>query len=152
MHEPSRLWWHYGISARRRYEREELYPLEDTLPSLLVSDDAVNDPAAPPFGWLDGHDHIDCQRWGRNILRATIQQGDTDNSNAQLYWMEQMRSRWCRLGFAFWDRERVEVLKTCLPSFQTGWLARGPPSRNDPQLVGTEMPNTSMCQHAYPAL
>ena len=40
------------------------------MPRLVPANDDDHDGAtAPPFAWVDGHNGLDCQRWGDNVRR-----------------------------------------------------------------------------------
>lgn len=97
----------------------ELYDREDASPALMFYE--ASD--APPFAWVDGHAGIDCQRWGQYLWRQPAEA----LSAGRRMWMRQKLNRWRHLGFMFWDRGRVELLKTRLREYETGWLTGGPP-------------------------
>jgi hypothetical protein len=103
--------------------RDELYRREDTMPLLVPADDA----AAPPFGWVDAHGGLNCQRWGSHVRREVLPKGREDTTGRQRIWMRQKLENWRWLGFAFWDQTRVELLKTRLLVYNTGWLTIAPP-------------------------
>lgn len=105
--------------------RDELYQREDAMPPLAPADD--HDNAAPPFAWVDAHGGVDCQRWGRHARREVLPEGQESTTGRQRIWMRQKLERWRWLGFMFWDRARVELLKTGLPGYTTGWLTVAPP-------------------------
>lgn len=112
--------------AEEQYWRDELYWREDAMPPLVPADDN-DDATAPPFAWVDGHDGLDCQRWGNNVRRALLPAGQEDTTARQRIWMNEKLEKWRWLGFVFWDRTRVELLKTRLPLYSTGWLTVAPP-------------------------
>jgi hypothetical protein len=113
---------HWGL-------RDELYRCEDAKPSLVHTGD--HDDASPPFGWVDANDGLDCQRWGRHLRREVLSPGQDDTTAYQRIWMNWRLSYWRWLGFAFWDKARIELLKSRLPMYQTGWLRVAPPSSED---------------------
>ncbi|KAK8034576.1 hypothetical protein PG993_009571 [Apiospora rasikravindrae] len=64
---------------------------------------------------------------GRHLRREVLPPGQTEFSNDQVRWMHTKLHRWRWLGFPFFDRARVERLKTRLPVYATGWLTVPPP-------------------------
>jgi hypothetical protein len=114
--------------TKEQYWRDELYWREDAMPPLVPADNDDNDDAtaAPPFAWVDGHGGLDCQRWGENVRRAVVPTGQ-DTTVRQRIWMQEKLEKWRWLGFVFWDRARIELLKTRLPVYVTGWLTVAPP-------------------------
>ncbi|KAF6790321.1 hypothetical protein CSOJ01_14592 [Colletotrichum sojae] len=108
------------VKRELRPERDELYAREDARPALVFHGEAADD---PPFAWVDGHAGLDCQRWG-GLLRREF---PDEPSHWQGRWLQQRLNRWRYLGFAFWDRSRVELLKARLPEYGTGWLTAPPP-------------------------
>jgi hypothetical protein len=110
---------------RREALRDELYRREDVM-SLLVPDE--DDEEAPPFAWVDAHDGLNCQRWGSQVPRETLSEGQIITMTAQNNWMQHNLGLWRWLGFPFWDRGRVQLLKTGMPVCETGWLTAAPPS------------------------
>lgn len=105
--------------------RDELYRSEDAKPSLVHIGD-YND-SSPPFGWVDANGGLDCQRWGCHLRREVLD----DPTAHQRIWMRWRLSYWRWLGFAFWDKARIELLKARLPMYPTGWLTVAPPSSDD---------------------
>ncbi|GKT44323.1 uncharacterized protein ColSpa_04504 [Colletotrichum spaethianum] len=112
------------MAEESRSLRHELYQRENSMPPLVPSED---DPSAPPFAWVDGHGSLDCQRWGTLARREVLPAGQEDIMARQQIWMRQKLDQWRWLGFPFWDVARVEMLKTRLPVFETGWLTVAPP-------------------------
>ncbi|KAK7923476.1 hypothetical protein PG985_007547 [Apiospora marii] len=124
--------------------RDVLYQQEDAAPALEFAGDDDdgdgdhdngNDPVIlppPPFAWTDGHDGLACRRWGiqlpREVPAPGQQQGPDTVTISQGVWMTFVLRRWRWLGFAFYDRARVERLKARMPAYSTGWLNRPWPS------------------------
>jgi hypothetical protein len=94
------------------------------MPPLAPTED---DDAAPPFGWVDAHGGLDCQRWGHQLLREVLQEGQEELTACQYYWTSEHLDKWRWLGFVFWGQARVELLKTQMPVYETGWLTAAPP-------------------------
>jgi hypothetical protein len=108
--------------TEEQYWRDELYWREDAMPPLVPADDDDHDAAAaPPFAWVDGHGGLDCERWGRNVRRVVLPAGQEDTTGRQRIWMLGKLEKWRWLGFVFWDQARVELLKSQLPVYRTGW-------------------------------
>lgn len=119
--------------------RDDLYQREDEMPPLVFNrGDDLND-AAPPFGWVDAHGGLNCQRWGRYVWREVIPAGQATTTGHQRDWMKYQLRRWRWCGFAFWDRARVELLKSRLPEYYTGFLASAPPPDTKCYLRGTQV-------------
>ncbi|KAH6613422.1 hypothetical protein F5144DRAFT_596743 [Chaetomium tenue] len=114
--------------------RDELYRREDALAPLELAEngdddgDRDNDDAAPPFAWVDAHGGLDCQRWGGYLCRDVLREGQEDFTSLQRHWVCAYLGKWRWMGLVFWDRARVELLKTRMPVYETGWLRAGPPS------------------------
>ncbi|GAB1317120.1 F-box domain-containing protein [Madurella fahalii] len=115
------------VAEGYRELRDELYRREDAMPLLLVAEEDDADADAPPFAWVDAHHGINCQRWGWHARREVMPVGQADTTARQRIWMQQKLELWRWLGFVFWDRGRVELLKTRLPEYATGWLTVAPP-------------------------
>ena len=48
-------------------------PREDAMPRLVPANDDNHDAAiVPPFTWVDGHNGLDCQRWGDKVRRKMV--------------------------------------------------------------------------------
>lgn len=105
--------------------RDELYRSEDAKPSLMHIGD--HNGLSTPFGWVDANGGLDCQRWGRHLRREVLD----DPTGHQCIWMSWRLYYWRWLGFAFWDKARIELLKARLPMYATGWLRVAPPSGDD---------------------
>jgi hypothetical protein len=112
------------VRPERRGLRDELYRREDAMPPLVSAED---DDAAPPFAWVDAHGGLDCQRWGDQLCREVLRKGQEDTTARQRFWISNNLDKWRWLGFMFWDQARVELLKTQLPVYETGWLKAAPP-------------------------
>lgn len=110
------------VAWQDRPLRDELYEQEDTMPRLLLQEAGYDDIGAAPAAWVDGHDGLDCQRWGRYTHREPPRPDDGDTDAYQRAWMGWQLDRWRWLGFAFWDQYRFEALKTRLRVYATGWL------------------------------
>ncbi|EAQ86878.1 predicted protein [Chaetomium globosum CBS 148.51] len=109
--------------------RDELYRREDALAPLGFGENGDgDDDAAPPFAWVDAHGGLDCQRWGGYLCRDVLREGQEDVTSLQRTWVRTSLDRWRWLGWVFWDRARVELLKARMPVYETGWLRAGPPS------------------------
>ena len=117
----------YCVASECRGLRDELYRREDAMPPLVHADDD----AAPPFAWVDAHGGLDCQRWGNQARREVLQEGQEDTTGRQRIWIREYLDQWRWLGFVFWDRTRVELLKTRMPVYGTGWLKTAPPSDDE---------------------
>jgi hypothetical protein len=117
----------YRVAGEFRGLRDELYRREDALPPLVHDE---HDDSSPPFAWVDAHGGLDCQRWGCHVRRevASDSEGNEDTTARQRIWMRETLEKWRWLGFVFWDRARVERLKTRMPGYETGWLKVAPPS------------------------
>jgi hypothetical protein len=114
--------------TEEQYWRDELYWREDAMPRLVPANNDDHDAAtAPPFAWVDGHNGLDCQRWGNNVRRKMVPAGQEDTTGRQRIWMRGKLEKWRWLGFVFWDRARVELVKSQLPVYRTGWLTIAPP-------------------------
>ena len=124
-----------------RGQRDELYRREDGLPPLAYPANDAN-VEYPPFAWVDAHDGLDCQRWGRHLLREILPAGQEDTTPRQRVWAREQLARWRWLGFFFWDRSRVELLKTRLPEYHTGWLA-GPLPPDGSCVIEADTPRVS---------
>jgi hypothetical protein len=111
---------HWGL-------RDELYAREDAMPSLVFANNDDDDSTAPPFAWVDAHGGLDCQRWGVHLRREVLPAGQEDTTARQRLWMKGKLEKWRSLGLMFWDLARVELLKTRLPVYATGWLTVAPP-------------------------
>ncbi|KAK4118085.1 hypothetical protein N657DRAFT_651643 [Parathielavia appendiculata] len=127
----------HSVAREFRPLRDELYRHEDALPQLVYEGDG-NDDAAPPFAWVDGHGGLDCQRWGDQVRREVVpgeeeQEEEGTSTARQRIWVRENRDRWRWLGFVFYDRRRVELLKTRIPVYETGWLTAAPPSDEELQ-------------------
>jgi hypothetical protein len=126
------------VAPECRGLRDELYQREDAIPPLEPTendDDHNNDDndAAPPFAWVDAHSRLDCQRWGDQLYREVLREGQEDTTSLQRIWVRENLDKWRWLGFVFWDRARVELLKTRMPVYETGWLRAAPPSNEELQ-------------------
>lgn len=110
----------------------ELYVREDGSPPLVFHE-AVD---APPFAWVDGNAGIDCQRWG-GYLRREIR-GDLPGVQQLTMWA--YMNWWRYFGFMFWDRGRVELLKTRRAEYATGWLVADELLRGEPDYEPVEKP------------
>ncbi|VUC35249.1 unnamed protein product [Clonostachys rosea] len=115
---------------------QEIYQREDALPGLFAAEDDGDGGQSVPFAWIDGHRGIDCQRWGRHLFRKAVPPGQESLTALQTNWTRLIVRQWRWLGFMFWDRERVELLKSKLPEYATGWLTRPPPSDDNLSLGG----------------
>ncbi|CAH0028515.1 unnamed protein product [Clonostachys rhizophaga] len=104
----------------------EIYQREDALTGLFVVEDDDDGNQSAPFGWIDGHHGIDCQRRGGDLFRETLPPGQGNLTALQINWARLVVRQWRWLGFMFWDGERVELLKSKLPEYSTGWLTRPP--------------------------
>ncbi|KAH6650776.1 hypothetical protein F5144DRAFT_608656 [Chaetomium tenue] len=131
----------YRVRREGRGLRDALYQREDRLPPLVpaAADDGDEDDAAPPFAWVDAHGGLDCQRWGGQVRREARGDGEDDTTGHQRIWVRENVNRWRWLGFVFWDRARVELLKMTprtpageegwlTAPYETGWLAAAPPA------------------------
>jgi hypothetical protein len=98
------------------------------MPALVHADDEGDDDAGPPFAWVDAQGGLDCQRWGVQVRREVLQEGQDDTTARQRIWIREYLDQWRWLGFVFWDQTRVEVLKTRMPVYEKGWLTTAPPS------------------------
>ncbi|CAG9948291.1 unnamed protein product [Clonostachys rosea f. rosea IK726] len=116
--------------------RDEIYQREDALPGLFAVEDDEDGSQSAPFGWIDGHRGIDCQRWGGDLFRETLPPGQENLTALQMNGTRLVVRQWRWLGFIFWDRERVELLKSKLPEYATGWLTRPPPCDDNLSLEG----------------
>jgi hypothetical protein len=114
----------HNVTPSCRRLRDELYQREDAMPPLVPTED---DDAAPPFAWVDAHGALDCQRWGHQVHREVLREGQEDTTTLQRSWISENLDKWRWLGFVFWDRARVELLKTQMPVYETGWLKAAPP-------------------------
>lgn len=122
------------VAERDRGIRDELYRREDTMPPLMHDE---NDDSSPPFGWVDAHAGINCQRWGVHLRREVLPADQAELTVRQRGWMVQSLNQWRWLGFAFWGRDRVELLKMRLLVFQTGWLTVAPPPAEECKVYTT---------------
>ncbi|KAI1373678.1 hypothetical protein F4677DRAFT_214813 [Hypoxylon crocopeplum] len=98
-------------------DRDDLYDQERQKPVLVAGESATD----PPYAWVDALNGLNCCRWGKDLPRNPPS-GAT--AHQQIYVHKKMAT-WRWMGFVFWDRERVEILKTRFPAFlgyQTGWL------------------------------
>jgi hypothetical protein len=121
----------YYVASEFRGLRDELYRREDAMPALVYTDDEGDDDTAPPFAWVDAHGGLDCHRWGHQARREVLQEGQEDTTGRQRIWIREYLNQWRWLGFVFWDRTRVELLKTRMPVYGTGWLKTAPPSDDE---------------------
>ncbi|KAK7225365.1 hypothetical protein V2G26_013368 [Clonostachys chloroleuca] len=69
-----------------------------------------------------GHKPWQIWRWKWTYPKASGKQG--------MNWARLVVRQWRWLGFMFWDKERIELLKSKLPKYATGWLTR-PPACDD---------------------
>jgi hypothetical protein len=134
---------------RLKGHRDELYRREDVMPPLVPAED--DEEEAPPFAWVDGHDGLNCQRWGDQVRRKPLPEGQDLMTCAQSDWMQHNVGLWRWLGFPFWDRGRVQVLKTGMPVCETGWLTVTPPSDEECENFyrKVRMGDTFMPQRGY---
>jgi hypothetical protein len=112
------------VPPERRGLRDELYRREDAMPRLVPTED---DDVAPPFAWVDAHGGLDCQRWGDQVCREVLREEQENITARQRSWISENLDKWRWLGFVVWDRARVELLKTQMPVYGTGWLKAAPP-------------------------
>ncbi|KAK8053737.1 subtilase [Apiospora saccharicola] len=83
--------------------RDALHRCEDAADRLVPGTSA----GKPPFGWVDALRGLDAQRWGRDLPRCL-----PAASNEAQHLAARMRyAKWVWLGFVFWDKGRVELLK-----------------------------------------
>jgi hypothetical protein len=75
----------------------------------------------PPYGWVDALDRLNCCRWGDDLAKVPGPETPVrDRISA-----EDKIHRWRWMGFVFWNKSRIEVLKTQtseFSEFHTGWL------------------------------
>ena len=72
-----------------------------------------------PYGWSDALDGRGWYNWGWDMLNRRLE------DSWEVYGEKNERVReWRALSFAFWDQERVEVIKSCPFSayYKTGWF------------------------------
>jgi hypothetical protein len=131
----------------RSAEKNEQYRREDAMPPLVAAED---DEGAPPFAWVDGHDGLNCQRWGNHVRRGVLSEGQDGTTYSQRRWMKQNLDLWRWLGFPFWDRGRVQLLKTGMPVWETGWLTVAPPSNEECEEFYDEVRKGKMIRHGSP--
>ncbi|KAK8116216.1 hypothetical protein PG984_012718 [Apiospora sp. TS-2023a] len=95
--------------------RDALYRCEETADRLAPGTLA----GEPPFGWVDGLRGLDAQRWGRDLPRCL----PAASNEAQHFAARMRYAKWVWLGFVFWDKGRVELLKGGFDEwYNTGWL------------------------------
>lgn len=104
---------------------QELHRIEDAAPRLVFTQESDHHDGSAPFAWVDGHGGIDCQRWSDDIHRCEL----TDPAPLQIAYRRQTTGQWRWMGFVFWDRPRVEMLKSRLSFPVTGWFISPEPSR-----------------------
>ncbi|KAK8066865.1 hypothetical protein PG997_013612 [Apiospora hydei] len=72
----------------------------------------------PPFGWVDAMRGLDCCRWGLYLemcYYCVAQHRCPCRAYKELV-------RWRRLGFVFWDKDRIQLLQQHYDTLRTGWL------------------------------
>ncbi len=97
-------------------DREELELRERESPKIVAGNSADE----PPYAWVDALDGLNVARWGSHLLPMPVP------GVALRLRKEKMdaRRRWRWMGFVFWDKDRVELLKRepTFSNFRTGWL------------------------------
>ena len=141
------------VTAEKRpscYEiLEELYQIEDAAAPLVFAQDSDHHDGSAPFAWVDGHGGIDCQRWSDSVHRRLL----PEPSLLQSSYTRQATGQWCWMGFIFWDRPRVEMLKSRLSFPITGWFISPPPKsrRKCAALVKRFVPRLPVDQERCPS-
>ncbi|KAK7460239.1 hypothetical protein Landi51_00487 [Colletotrichum acutatum] len=96
--------------------RDVIYGYERRLPAIAVDDSKTDH----PFAWVDAHASLDCRRWGSELLRNSPDHVGIDST--RLDRVKATVEAWRQLGFLYWDRDRVQLLKRSLLQYRTGWL------------------------------
>lgn len=96
--------------------RDVIYGYERRLPAITTDDSKPE----PSFAWIDAHDGLDCRRWGSELLRNSPDHVGIDST--RLDRVKATVEVWRQLGFLYWDRDRVQLLKKSLLQYRTGWL------------------------------
>lgn len=89
---------------------------------LIVYGTTITD---PPFGWVNALDGLNCFRWGVELYKQfPYSRGTGISYNDNNGWPERRKkvARWWWMGFLFWDKDRVDLLKSAFPVYGTGWL------------------------------
>jgi hypothetical protein len=105
---------------------QELYEIENAAARLVFAQESDHHDGSAPFAWVDGHGGIDCQRWSDYVHRKVLPE---EHSLVEPAYIRQTTGQWRWMGFVFWDRPRVEMLKSRLSFPATGWFISPPPSR-----------------------
>ncbi|KAK8017972.1 subtilase [Apiospora marii] len=94
---------------------DALYRYEDAAEPLAAGTSA----GEPPFGWVDALRGLDARRWGRDLPRCA----PVGSNEAQHAAVRMRYAKWAWLGFVFWDKERVDLLKGVFDEwYKTGWV------------------------------
>ncbi|EXF73450.1 hypothetical protein CFIO01_09571 [Colletotrichum fioriniae PJ7] len=96
--------------------RDVIYGYERRLPAITIDDSKPG----LSFAWIDAHDGLDCRRWGSELLRNSPDHVGIDST--RLDRVKATVEVWRQLGFLYWDRDRVQLLKRSLLQYRTGWL------------------------------
>ncbi|KAG7044431.1 hypothetical protein JMJ77_0003893 [Colletotrichum scovillei] len=96
--------------------RDVIYGYERRLPAITTGDLKTD----PPFAWVDAHAGLDCRRWGSELLQNSPDHVGIDST--RLDRVKATVEAWRQLGFLYWDRDRVQLLKRSLLQYRTGWL------------------------------
>ncbi|KAI3317280.1 hypothetical protein HD806DRAFT_515443 [Xylariaceae sp. AK1471] len=109
---------HLGIvEAQEIAKRDQLYARENEIPAITAGELTTD----PPYGWVDALDGLNCCRWGDDLLRLA----GTETPLCDKIEAGRKMNRWRWMGFIFWNKSRIELLKTqtsAFSEFHTGWL------------------------------